>query len=1263
MTKKKSVLFVLVVVLSLVFAFASLSSCGKKDSAGSDSSSTATGSESVKDSASGSVKDSESESGTESESVSEVVPAVTYEITFKNGEEIVKTVKVKEGEVVAESDIPAEPASDFVFYGWFNGEVKFDAAAPVTANAVYVAKFSKIQAEFVGEWRGEGKDSMSNSVGYKIVVDGEGVSFKIGDADAADATEVVYNEEYSSLDFTVGEVTYSIGQTFGSYMVASVNDYSVSGTISLVYDKAISADETGLVGKFVTDAGTEIIINTSFVLVDGVQGFEFDFSESSKKYSFYLDGSQRYIQYDAGEWKLTGGDADEILNTDIGDPVVIPEALIGNWAAKVVDDYGTSYVFVSIGEKGVYLMSTANPEDYAKVGKVVSAEGSSIVVKGSYENVTISLNEDGTIHYLSDDSLYGYDINLEKKQYVVFSYNHEIYYVAELKGGKVDEDTFALNDPEAKDGCKFGGWYSVIDNSEFDDMSTFDKSVIFVGEDVKVANKVTFKADGADDVVVYVPIADGVSKLTATTIPEAPVLAEGKYFFGWYNAKNVKAEADVEVKEGDVFTAFVAAKEDYDGYFVCNDDGKEAMLFVDAANGKLSFDKAVDAAFTFENGVLTASAYYTSREKHTLTVTKKIDGGISVSDYYYDATYEDFVTITTDLVVPELVKGFKSGTYRLNKSDYLVINEQGIVTHYGSSKTTFGYVSGKTSALVIKYKTTSKLETINGKYLSGNIKCGELTADPKIYVGGSETDGFVNYYYGADVDAESANLYVHKVGDGFKYVFAKNGKYAIATIDGEIAIGNVITIKYAFYNGVSPSTKYTVQYKITSASTMVGTDKVKGEYANADLGTLKLDGFGNAVLTKDGAEATYTYKKNAAEVVVLYGADGKSVKGFTVADGAFAEAAAVGEYGHYVRYGDAKYTLTLDGFGGAVVLYKGSYSSSEYAGTYTVKAETGAITIAGKEVYSYKGEYVLSDEGKVLVNEAKKMIFAIDGYTPVSHIADFAGYFVNGDNTVKITVNNGTAVVLINGVAVTVKANWNGTILTYSAKDEDAGQDKYKTWSRDFVITLIDGNIVITHDCIQSYNDIYDELTTEKKSVTYTAAEEPDVTDGLEGTYKNGSAVITLDGKGNGTYAKDKFKGSFTYSGTGDTKQVSNFSAYNDDNNSFTITANGIKVKFSGDYGNYSDEAEYIKEAVKETDGLEGTYKASSNVIVLDGKGNGTYNGTAFTYTLKSEGVYSVSDMPGFNNNENTITLKGSDLVVHLSDGGDNEYNATFAKQ
>ncbi len=1174
MTKKKSVLFVLVVVLSLVFAFASLSSCGKKDSAGSDSSSTATGSESVKDSASDSVKDSESESGTESESVSEVVPAVTYEITFKNGEEIVKTVKVKEGEVVAESDIPAEPASDFVFYGWFNGEVKFDAAAPVTANAVYVAKFSKIQAEFVGEWRGEGKDSMSNSVGYKIVVDGEGVSFKIGAADAADATEVVYNEEYGSLDFTVGEVTYSIGQMYGSYMVASVNDYSVSGTISLVYDKAISADETGLVGKFVTDAGTEIIINTSFVLVDGVQGFEFDFSESSKKYSFYLDGSQRYIQYDAGEWKLTGGDADEILNTDIGDPVVIPEALIGNWAAKVVDDYGTSYVFVSIGEKGVYLMSTANPEDYAKVGKVVSAEGSSIVVKGSYENVTISLNEDGTIHYFSDDSLYGYDINLEKKQYVVFSYNHEIYYVAELKGGKVDEDTFALNDPEAKAGCEFGGWYSVIDNSEFDDMSTFDKSVIFVGEDVKVANKVTFKADGADDVVVYVPIADGVSKLTAATIPEAPVLAEGKYFFGWYNAKNVKADADVEVKEGDVFTSFVVAKEDYDGYFVCNDDGKEAMLFVDAANGKLSFDKAVDAAFTFENGVLTASAYYTSREKHTLTVTKKIDGGISVSDYYYDATYEDFVTITTDLVVPELVKGFKSGTYRLNKSDYLVINEQGIVTHYGSSKTTFGYVSGKTSALVIKYKTSSKLETINGKYLSGNIKCGELTADPKIYVGGSETDGFVNYYYGADVSADSANLYVHKVGDGFKYVFAKNGKYAIATVDGEIAVGNVITVKYAFYNGESSSTKYTAQYKITSASTMVGADKVKGEYANADLGTLKLDGFGNAVLIKDGAEATYTYKKNAAEVVVLYGADGKSVKGFTVADGAFAEAAAVGEYGHYVRYGDAKYTLTLDGFGGAAVLYKSSYSSTEYAGTYTVKAETGAITIAGKEVSSYKGEYVLSDEGKVLVNEAKKVVFAIDGYTPVSHIEDFAGYFVNGDNTVKITVNNGTAVVLINGVAVKVKANWNGTILTYSAKDEDAGQDKYKTWSRDFVITLIDGNIVITHDCIQGYDDVYEDLTTEKKSVTYTAAEEPDV-----------------------------------------------------------------------------------------TDGLEGTYKADSNVIVLDGKGNGTYNGTAFTYTLKSEGVYSVSDMPGFNNNENTITLKGSDLVVHLSDGGDNEYNATFAKQ
>ncbi len=1257
MTKKKSVLFVLVVVLSLVFAFASLSSCGKKDSAGSDSSSTATGSESVKDSASDSVKDSESESGTESESVSEVVPAVTYEITFKNGEEIVKTVKVKEGEVVAESDIPAEPASDFVFYGWFNGEVKFDAAAPVTANAVYVAKFSKIQAEFVGEWRGEGKDSMSNSVGYKIVVDGEGVSFKIGDADAADATEVVYNEEYGSLDFTVGEVTYSIGQMYGSYMIASVNDYSVSGTISLVYDKAISADETGLVGKFVTDAGTEIIINTSFVLVDGVQGFEFGFSESSKKYSFYLDGSQRYIQYDAGEWKLTGGDANEILNTDIGDPVVIPEALIGNWAAKVVDDYGTSYVFVSIGEKGVYLMSTANPEDYAKVGKVVSAEGSSIVVKGSYENVTISLNEDGTIHYLSDDSLYGYDINLEKKQYVVFSYNHEIYYVAELKGGKVDEDTFALNDPEAKAGCEFGGWYSVIDNSEFDDMSTFDKSVIFVGEDVKVANKVTFKADGADDVVVYVPIADGVSKLTATTIPEAPVLAEGKYFFGWYNAKNVKAEADVEVKEGDVFTAFAVAKEDYDGYFVCNDDGKEAMLFVDAANGKLSFDKAVDAAFTFENGVLTASAYYTSREKHTLTVTKKIDGGVSVSDYYYDATYEDFVTTATDLVVPELVKGFKSGTYRLNKSDYLVINDQGIVTHYGSSKTTFGYVSGKTSALVIKYKTSSKLETINGKYLSGNIKCGELTADPKIYVGGSETDGFVDYYYGADVDADSANLYVHKVGDEFKYVFVKNGKYAIATIDGEIAVGNVITVKYNFYNGASPSTKYTAQYKITSASTMVGTDKVKGEYANADLGTLKLDGFGNAVLTKDGAEATYTYKKNAAEVVVLYGADGKSVKGFTVADGAFAEAAAVGEYGHYVRYGDAKYTLTLDGFGGAVVLYKGSYSSSEYAGTYTVKAETGAITIAGKEMYSYKGEYVLSDEGKVLVNEAKKMIFAIDGYTPVSHIEDFAGYFVNGDNTVKITVNNGTAVVLINGVAVTVKANWNGTILTYSAKDEDAGQDKYKTWSRDFVITLIDGNIVITHDCIQGYDDVYEDLTTEKKSVTYTAAEEPVELDAFVGTWACDSLKFIFDGKGVVT----------NENGTSVAYTISNGKAkFSIGVNDCVCALNGNTMTVDYDDGEYTFSKTFTKQAgaTEETDGLEGTYKADSNVIVLDGKGNGTYNGTAFTYTLKSGSVYSISNFSSFDCGNNTMTVVDGGLKVYISDSYQEEFlNATFTKQ
>ena len=1134
MAKKKSVLLILIVMLAF-FAFAGLASCGVP-TVGPDSNSesisettgeTVSETETSGGSETASETSSETASETTGESASETpAPEVKYTVKFMNGETEVASVEVKYGETIAQAKIPADPASDYVFYGWYNGDAKFDAAAAVTADVTYVAKFSTIKSEHIGEWRGEGEDDYRNSVAYVLNVTGETVSLKVGAADAVAATDIAYNDD-AELTFNIGDEAYALG-VWRNYYICNA-DHSVNVDISLVYDKPVEFGEESLVGAYETEAGVEIVINSTFVLIDGVQGT--NFRSSSTGYSFYIGGATASIFYDseAEAWYYSAGDENDKIKTPVKEPVAIPEALIGNWSAVVEDDYfGTTiYYFLTVDANGVYMCSSYEVNKYTKVGKVASAEGNSIVVKGD-ETITISLNDDGTLHYLSD-SLYGLDLNFGKKQYVVFCYQAggamyaDFYYAAELVNGKVGDD-FALSDPEITDGrYAFGKWLSVEDNSEFNDEATFDKSIIFVGKDVQVKNAVTFKAEGAEDVVKYVPIADGVAALTAELIPGTPALAEGQHFFGWYNAKNVKAEAGVAVKDGDAFTAFIVAKEDYDGYWILNEDGKEAMLYVDAANGKLSFNWVKDAAFTFENGVLTSSAYYTSREKHTLTVTKKINGGVSVSDYYYDAMDEDYVTITTDLVVPELVKGFKSGTYRLNKSDYLVINEQGVVTYSGSSKTTFGFVSGSTSALVIKHRrANSPLEIITGKYTLGNIKCGDNKDDPKIYVGGSETDGFVDYYFGADDEAENAHLYAHKVGDKFKYVYLKGGKYAIATVKGEFAVGNIITINYAFYNGAETSTKDSVQYKITSASSMVAAGAEKGEYTSETLGTLKLDGFDNATLTNGEAVETFVYVINGAGVLLLKNADGEIVKGIALGEeNKFDEAAAVGKYGYFIKSDNVKYSLTLDGFGGIRVYYD-SYYPSEYIGAYTI-GNDDSIVAKGDKLGSYTGTWTVAEGGKVLINGNK--IFIAEGYTPVNHINEFAGYYVNGDNVVKIIVADGKATVLVNKVDVKAKANWNGTELVYTAVDADSTVENVET---QYILVLNGEKLVRKHlHCTGKDMDGINEFETEYTVDEFTKqAEETEDLDAFTGTWVYKSFKFIVDGKGTVT---DEDGNKYTY--------------------------------------------------------------------------------------------------------------------------------------
>lgn len=88
---------------------------------------------------------------------------------------------------------------------------------------------------------------------------------------------------------------------------------------------------------------------------------------------------------------------------------------------------------------------------------------------------------------------------------------------------------------------------------------------------------------------------------------------------------------------------------------------------------------------------------------------------------------------------------------------------------------------------------------------------------------------------------------------------------------------------------------------------------------------------------------------------------------------------------------------------------------------------------------------------------------------------------------------------------------------------------------------------------------------------------------------------------------------------------MSNFYRYDDDENTFTVTSTGITVKCSGDYGNYSLEGDFTKEAAATLDAFAGTWVgkpfASEVTLVCDGKGSGTFAGNAIAYTVKGDTI------------------------------------------
>lgn len=1079
-----------------------------------------------------------------------------FNVTFKNGEETIKVAQVKDGAVIAAADIPEDLTDDnYAFIGWFVGETAYDSSAAVTSDIVVSAKFSTIYKSYFGTWHGATDDW--DAISYTVVVDATSITVTIGDADAQAATDIDVDTTDGTVMFKLGDTEYMLYANYdGNLCIYESSEIKLSAEL----EGRVHVSSTDIVGTYTTEGGHTIVINKTFAKVDDVLGVGFYYSESSG-YSWSIGSNDSSLTFDSAtsSWiykENYSSDDDNVIVPELV-AIDIPAEFIGNWYGTFESFGSTSYFLVKVTADGVFAYTPGS--GFAKVGVATEYKDGKLTVVGLDETITASI-ADGKLAYKSD-AAYGADCQLEKGTVVVFENNYSVFYIAKLGAdNKIDQSTFALEDPQMEAGYTFKGWLSDLDYvTEFDESATFADSAVFVGSSEKTGYVVTFKKTSSDSDPVIAVVEKTNGKLAADQIPAALTYEDGSVFTGWYTTAGVKAVADLTISDDTTFIAKSVKESDQEGYWINTTKGKEALAII--ADGTITFGKDVNGLSYTLNTTTGALEFSKTIDhtKHSFSIVKT-SSGITITESYYDRSAEEDCTDTYELVAVKATSNTKklAGTYQEAKNNIIVILENGIVTKYDGSDTVYGIISGSTS-ITISYKSSSasSVTTVTGKY-----DAKSLIINGKIYV--KNPSAFASYY-----NSNNGTFYVY-TREGKTTLYTYKGT-SYATIDGELAIGNVVTVSYTDADGKAQS----FVAKITSATAYDAAGAERGTFTAEGKDSITFDGFGSATI----GEKAYSYIINKNNVVVLK-SDSETI-GVTLDSEAKTYAVATSD-GFARSYADANseyYTVEFDGFGGVNVIYKSKNSTTVYAGTYTLG--TGTVTIKGAN-YSYNKTYSIEESGNVLVSADGSKVLKTAGYVVESKISTFDGYYVNGDNTIEIVVaEDKTFKVYFNGKAVTANANWNGTILTLkNMSDYDAAETD---WYSDFTIVKDGENIKMSHDCKQSYDSTYEEFETIAKSETFTKTTKPsggEDLDAFAGTWTYSDFVLTFDGKGNGTFNNGS-EMTFTYTVSGSIATISSFGAFDGDSNKATLSADGssLALAISDSFNETALSATFTKQA------------------------------------------------------------------------------------
>lgn len=934
-----------------------------------------------------------------------------FNVTFKNGEETIKVAQVKDGEKIADADIPEDltaATEEFAFAGWFDGETEFDADAAVTANVVYTAKWNK--------------------VAYVVkFVDGETVAKTIYveiSADAkltADDVAVDYDAEEGSfvLGWYVGEVkaaadvAISADTTFSAFVVnvaSYVGGYSNADKTAFVTITEQNASIGSLQTKaFTFDATTEGAI---VVKGDGYEKYTMLLQKDGNLYvdhyydscgdGFINDAEHEYFTFTklaatgfAGKYRADNNEYFELTDSGIMTKYKGSSVLYG--VIFEGEDEGTYTLKYKTDRYSAEILLTVTVDANGNIvtGKGIYVKGSKSIVwaegkyQEEYQNVYIHTLDDGSSVCVLKDTDGTFSIatltGTVADGEIVTVTAGEKSYTFKLKKSSYGSNRFSFSYPAAEVGTYTGAdGEIVLDGYGMATVGGQSKAYVISGDLVSIDGRATIKID-----------------TTAKTYVAADVIGLAGSYIYYFNY---------------AYSSSYTLKLDGCGIAVCTSNGSTYVGKYTVADGKIVI-----------TGASTANGTYTTFDTEKGFIRSSYDGDkVWYNDKYAaeraDVDYSKFVGYFANgdkaIEISKfgsyyLLEGFASTAQRINTSDEWGFNWDGTVllynyddpcSFYKNQKTDYFFSINADGNLVVSHMC--KEDDGDGGYnLVKRTVVYTKTTKPVTFA-----DAFVGTWYTSTdtVVITKTTITVNDVlatdlaydGATYTYTFKINGvEYK--------AVDNVYSMNFGKADAETLETLLATKPVAATIDDFVGS--YTGSYSGTTIATT-VESIDKATLSIDGTSIDVTTIELGFDYIAFTTAD-ETYKIKREADGSsynyyFNDSAdSLGYWGMGIQL-DRTVKENLDAFAGTwekgsdTIVFDGKGSGNQGAYTFSYTVGTN-----GKATFSYGSRdwtAELSSDGNTITvsyYDDDAMVDVTVKYTKVQETVSFVGTWVNESTT------------------------------------------------------------------------------------------------------------------------------------------------------------------------------------------------------------------------------------------------------------------------